>query len=173
MHLKARCGDVRYCALGRYIIVVMNGKCIVTLLAIALLMFAQPALARSGCCSHHDGVMSNGCGCNDGTPLSDKCAPYYTCSAGSVETAPVQIALPTAIPYVAPTAIPTPIPTRVIVRTPTSTPSPTPTAVPTVKPTRTPSATPIPMNDVAMPAPKSTHSGFWGFFLSLFGMSDR
>ena len=31
--------------------------------------------ARSGCCSHHDGVC--GCRCCDGTFLSATCAPYY------------------------------------------------------------------------------------------------
>lgn len=151
----------------------MNGKYVVTLMAIALLMFAQPALARSGCCSHHGGVMSSGCGCNDGTPLSDKCAPYYTCSAGTVETAPVQIVLPTAAPYIRPSAIPTALPTRVVVRIPTSTPSPTPTVVPTLIPTRTPTATPAPVDIAVVPAPKSSHSGFWGFFLSLLGMNDE
>ena len=54
-------------------------------LILALLLifsFSTPhmAEARSGCCSHHGGVMSNGCGCNDGTPLSATCAPYYSCS---------------------------------------------------------------------------------------------
>jgi hypothetical protein len=37
--------------------------------------------AKSGCCSHHDGVC--GCKCCDGTSLSAKCAPYYpNCSNG-------------------------------------------------------------------------------------------
>lgn len=38
------------------------------------------AEARSGCCSWHGGVRGDGCGCNDGTPLSSTCAPYYSCS---------------------------------------------------------------------------------------------
>lgn len=38
--------------------------------------------ARSGCCSWHGGVRSDGCGCNDGSALSATCAPYYSCSSG-------------------------------------------------------------------------------------------
>ncbi len=36
--------------------------------------------AKSGCCSWHGGVSSDGCGCNDGSSLSATCAPYYSCS---------------------------------------------------------------------------------------------
>ncbi len=39
------------------------------------LIFSKTSFARSGCCSYHGGVC--GCGCCDGTPLSDTCAPYY------------------------------------------------------------------------------------------------
>ncbi len=39
--------------------------------------------ARSGCCSHHGGVV--GCSCGDGTPLSAKCAPYYPSCNNSSE----------------------------------------------------------------------------------------
>ena len=48
-----------------------------------LLIVPNFVLARSGCCSHHGGVMSNGCGCNDGTALSSTCAPYYSCESSS------------------------------------------------------------------------------------------
>jgi hypothetical protein len=48
-------------------------------------LIAQPALARSGCCSHHGGVQVNGCGCNDGTSLSSTCAPYYVCTINQPE----------------------------------------------------------------------------------------
>jgi len=48
-----------------------------------LLLSSQTVLARSGCCSHHGGVRFDGCGCNDGTPLSAKCAPYYVCQNSS------------------------------------------------------------------------------------------
>ncbi len=54
------------------------------LLTLALLFLSsQITFARSGCCSHHGGVRFNGCGCNDGTPLSAKCAPYYVCQNSS------------------------------------------------------------------------------------------
>jgi len=56
-------------------------KIIIILLFISsFLCFVSIGEARSGCCSHHGGVQSNGCGCNDGTPLSATCAPYYSCS---------------------------------------------------------------------------------------------
>jgi len=73
--------------------------------------------ARSGCCSHHQGVC--GCGCCDGTPLSLTCAPYYPECSGGKQEAPVQREqiyypptiipklLPTNTPY--PTSTPTPI----------------------------------------------------------------
>lgn len=48
-------------------------------------IFATPVYARSGCCSHHGGVAVDGCSCNDGTPLSDTCAPYYNCSTETDE----------------------------------------------------------------------------------------
>ena len=44
-------------------------------LAVVGLLFPCVALARSGCCSHHGGVV--GCKCGDGTALSATCAPYY------------------------------------------------------------------------------------------------
>ncbi|HSW97341.1 MAG TPA: hypothetical protein VLF89_05955 [Candidatus Saccharimonadales bacterium] len=87
-------------------------------------MFTTSVDARSGCCSHHGGVC--GCGCCDGTSLSQTCAPYYPeCSSGSstVNTAPV---------YLASTS--TPIPTY----TPRPTYTPIPTNTPTLKPTRRP-----------------------------------
>lgn len=43
-----------------------------------LLVLAHSAQAQSGCCSSHGGVC--GCACCDGTPLSDRCAPYFPCS---------------------------------------------------------------------------------------------
>lgn len=46
--------------------------------------------ARQGCCSWHGGVC--GCGCCDGTPLSDTCAPYYPwCYQEEEPTTPPQI----------------------------------------------------------------------------------
>ena len=41
----------------------------------AVVIIPSTAYARSGCCSHHGGV--GACGCNDGTPFSATCAPYY------------------------------------------------------------------------------------------------
>lgn len=78
------------------------------------MIFVTHVDARSGCCSHHGGVC--GCGCCDGTSLSQTCAPYYPECTGSstTNTAPV---------YVVPTY--TPIPT--------DTPEPTFTPTPTQK----------------------------------------
>lgn len=56
---------------------------IITLVLLTLGILAQPTFARSGCCSYHDGVRSDGCGCNDGTSLSATCAPYYECTSFS------------------------------------------------------------------------------------------
>lgn len=53
------------------------------LIFLGLFLFINPNVvdARSGCCSWHGGVQASGCGCNDGTPLSATCAPYYSCTA--------------------------------------------------------------------------------------------
>lgn len=143
---------------------------ILLVLGIAFFIFAQPAFARSGCCSHHDGVMSNGCGCNDGTTLSDTCAPYYFCAAGKTEVAPIQTPLPTSTPYISPTTIPTRIPFRVITKVPTETSTPTLTLTPIA----TFTATPTPEKKTAsLTTPIPNHSGFWEFFLSLFGMNKK
>ncbi|MFA6391180.1 MAG: hypothetical protein WCW66_00310 [Patescibacteria group bacterium] len=61
-----------------------------------LLLPQYNADARSGCCSHHDGVC--GCGCCDGTPLSATCAPYYPECNGTEEEAETYTA-PTPITY--------------------------------------------------------------------------
>ena len=47
----------------------------ILLLLIFFFTTVLTAEAHRGCCSHHEGVC--GCQCCDGTPLSDKCAPYY------------------------------------------------------------------------------------------------
>ncbi len=87
-----------------------------TLLLLAIFLFVglQPVIARSGCCSHHGG------GCNDGTPLSDTCAPYYVCTANTNYQAPA----------VQSTEIPPTVPTKVA--PPTSTPTASPTPSPAV-----------------------------------------
>ncbi len=113
-----------------------------TVTLLLFLLAVQPVLARSGCCSHHDGVRSDGCGCNDGTPLSSTCAPYYSC-----QTAPVQELQQAAltVQYIPPTY--TPFPTAIPTRkpTPTNTPSPTLALTPTKKPVKTnPKPTPKP-----------------------------
>lgn len=151
----------------------LDSKAITIIPFIFLFFFVVlPVEARSGCCSHHGGVMSNGCGCNDGTPLSNTCAPYYSCSQGSsVESAPIVIE-PTATPYIpatraptrTPTRMPTKIPTRTPTEFPTKAPSPTLTASPTPEPTHVPASTPTPVNEVK----KVKHTGFWDFILSFF-----
>jgi len=88
-----------------------------------LFVLNMTVLARSGCCSYHNGVRADGCGCNDGTPLSSTCAPYYQCnSGGNINTAPAVQEI-----YIPPTNTPIPLPTW--------TPVPTYTPVPTNKPT--------------------------------------
>lgn len=129
----------------------------------SLLILAQPVLARSGCCSHHGGVMSNGCGCNDGTPLSSTCAPYYSCS---VEIIPTQkIVYPTSTPY----------PTRIPTLKPTLTPTPEPTATPTPTLTLTPSPT-VSLTNKVTTSPTSSnleeqkHESLWTKIINwLFG----
>lgn len=50
-------------------------------LAFALwLLTCVTAWGQSGCCSSHGGVC--GCACCDGTPLSDRCRPYFPCGGG-------------------------------------------------------------------------------------------
>lgn len=97
------------------------------LLIIVFLTLSPSIWARSGCCSHHEGVC--GCSCCDGTPLSSTCAPYYPeCSRTDPEPT---YSLPTSTPFIPPptfTTVPptnTPIPTA----TPTLTLSPTPDGV--------------------------------------------
>jgi len=57
-------------------------------LPLSLLAFnPNQATARRGCCSHHGGV--GNCQCNDGTPLSPTCAPYYPqCKKSSTSEKP-------------------------------------------------------------------------------------
>ena len=61
------------------------------------------AEAKSGCCSSHKGVRSDGCGCNDGTALSVTCAPYYSCTTykakPSIISCPVNSTLNNGICY--------------------------------------------------------------------------
>lgn len=109
-------------------------------LGFMVLTLAGTADARSGCCSHHLGVRADGCGCNDGTPLSDTCAPYYICTATQDNTSSSTTSNTNAYQpvYVVPTATPVP---------PTYTPIPLPTVTPTPKPT----STPVPTNNVVKP----------------------
>lgn len=59
---------------------------ILILTSVILLLFVSfnTVFARSGCCSHHGGVC--GCGCCDGSSLSNTCTPYYPeCSRPTVD----------------------------------------------------------------------------------------
>ncbi len=93
--------------------------------------------ARSGCCSHHDGVC--GCRCCDGSPLSAKCAPYYPSCNSRVVTQPTSTPRPITIPTKKPTITPTKIniltntPVFKITNTPTKTLASTTTSIPTAK----------------------------------------
>jgi hypothetical protein len=66
-------------------------KKIIFSLILSALIIPVIVSARSGCCSHHGGVQSSGCGCNDGTPLSATCAPYYSCIAPISQPKPIII----------------------------------------------------------------------------------
>ncbi len=80
-------------------------KFLLTLLIFASLLFTatQGVSARSGCCSHHDGVC--GCGCCDGSPLSNTCTPYYLeCSGGGAAKQVVRKPTATAKPTSQPTS---------------------------------------------------------------------
>lgn len=59
------------------------------ILSLFSFLLTTAVYARSGCCSYHEGVRADGCGCNDGTPLSSTCAPYYSCYAPQQNTAPI------------------------------------------------------------------------------------
>ena len=96
-----------------------------------LILLPKNTEARSGCCSHHNGVC--GCRCCDGSSLSATCAPYYP-SCGSTTTVktvqPTSVPRPTVVPTKKPTLTPTKIPT------PTNTPTPIITNTPTLEPTK-------------------------------------
>lgn len=115
---------------------------LVLFIALLLIISTQTAFAHSGCCSHHGGVQANGCGCNDGTPLSSTCAPYYTCNTTQSNTSTTTNSYQPV--YVAPTYTPVPLPpTYTPVPLPTATPTPETTAKPTPTPTSKPTPTPI------------------------------
>jgi hypothetical protein len=111
----------------------MKGFIKVFLVAIIFFASITSVFARSGCCSSHQGVRADGCGCNDGTSLSSTCAPYYTCSAPQQNTAPASNnSTDTINTYAAPYIPPTDTPTLI----PTNTPTPALTPTPTQKPIR-------------------------------------
>jgi hypothetical protein len=140
----------------------------VVLAFIFFFILVPVVFARSGCCSHHDGVKADGCGCNDGTPLSSTCAPYYTCTSSSNNYVPVQqtqqIVYPTSTSaYVKPTNTPIP-PTDTPIPTSTTKPTTTSKSTITTKPTQafTPTAavkpTEKPTPTTPTPTPKES---FW------------
>jgi hypothetical protein len=153
---------------------------LVGLFFILIFLIIVPSVqARSGCCSYHGGV--GNCQCNDGTPLSSTCAPYYPeCSSGNV-AAPVistpVVTQPTSVPTIKPVIISTTKPVAKVTIKPTlkptikpkvtSSPSPTPTSNPSFSPSPTPISTIQPTTSVQSQPKKS--SGFWGWLFSLFG----
>lgn len=135
---------------------------------LALLPLLAPGMtyARQGCCSHHGGVSTDGCGCNDGTPLSATCRPYYTCTAGSSgATAVEQVSLPTAVPTHVPTRVPTRIPMKALHFnfTPSRVLSQVPTKRPMPKPTKV-----VPSPKVAQVADTHPRGGFLDWLFTLF-----
>ncbi len=85
----------------------MKQLIILVSIVILLALTTTSIYARQGCCSHHGGVSSDGCGCNDGTPLSDTCAPYYVCTTNTNNQAPVVqgTEVPTSVPTTVPTEV--------------------------------------------------------------------
>lgn len=154
-------------------------------------LFNPPSIeARSGCCSHHGGVV--GCGCGDGTPLSSTCAPYYPECSGSkpieVEEEPVYvppvIVKPVPTPVVkksvvipSPKPTPTPKPSPKASPTPKASPSPSispsasasATPVASIEPTESPTPLPSPAEQKVDTKAETQSSGFWGWFKHLFG----
>lgn len=131
------------------------------LLPLLLLSLFLPKIveARSGCCSHHGGVC--GCGCCDGTALSNTCAPYYPSCSEPVYVAPVATQKPsTPRPTIKPISTPTQAPTAYPIAT--TTPSIAPTNTPEVKGLSTiePTPTPKPLNGIEA----VTSFGSLGFF---------
>jgi len=55
---------------------------------VVVLLTTTPVSARQGCCSWHGGVCA--CQCCDGSPLSDKCAPYYPECQGTSKSSELQ-----------------------------------------------------------------------------------
>jgi len=125
----------------------MKSFLVITGILSFLLIMTTPAFAHSGCCSHHGGV--SGCGCADGTPLSNTCAPYYPeCSntGASQQSAPATqtyVPPPTAVPTFRPYPTITPKPTakplvkkKIVKHTVKRKQTPTPTRMPTPTPTK-------------------------------------
>ncbi len=133
------------------------------LMATLFFSIAPHVDARSGCCSQHGGVRADGCACNDGSSLSAKCAPYYSCTAAE----PVQ--KKNIIKPIYPTATKTPIKLQVKPTMKKTKLTPTPTVfleTPTIKPTSK-AQKPITLQKDT----QQKQSGFLNFFLSLFGMN--
>jgi len=123
-------------------------------------LFLQPLKveARSGCCSHHDGVC--GCECCDGTALSSTCAPYYPeCNSIPIIIQPTSVPKPTIIPTKKPTLVPTKV----------STPTPKPTTIEEISPTTQPPV--LNETDIKKPTePTKTSDTILGFsILGLIG----
>lgn len=155
------------------------------------LLYIPPSIeARSGCCSHHGGVV--GCGCGDGTPLSSTCAPYYPeCSSDTRDVEKPSYVAPATVKPVPSPVLKKPVVVTSPQSTPTTKPSPTSKAVtsakaspsPLVNPTASASATPVatiepspllvqsvaPSDQKAVEAKTGTQSsGFWGWVKHLF-----
>lgn len=130
-----------------------------TTTALVVFLFSTPILAKSGCCSSHDGVCC-GCGaqangrviCNDGwTESSCYYSEMVKCggsSGGSGDNTDPPIATPAPI-YVPPTSTPVSRPTTTPTPIPTSKPTPINTPIPTETPV--PTLTPTPVSVVSTP----------------------
>ncbi len=120
-------------------------KLALILALVIFFLFPNTSLAKSGCCSWHDGV----CGCSGGRQLccDGTLSPSCTCSyvAPVVTTAPVKTSAQTPKPTIISTITPivTPTPTIQLTSTPTLTPSSKPTQTSTLTPTLNPILTTI------------------------------
>lgn len=145
-------------------------KTLSVFLFFSLIFLPKNIEARSGCCSHHDGVC--GCRCCDGSSLSSTCAPYYpSCNSVPVVTQPTSTPRPTATPTKKPTLAPTKTPTSI--NTPTliitNTPTLEPTNIEEISPTSTPQPQVLGETDTNKPTePVKTSDTILGF--SILGL---
>ncbi len=142
----------------------MKSLGIIFLVFFYLILPLQIIQARSGCCSHHEGVC--GCGCCDGSPLSSTCRPYYPeCSQAPVKVMPTTA--PKTILQVYPTITQYPTKKPTIATKSTITPSKITEPTATILPTNIPVITPA--IDLLLPQNEENLTLFQKILQFLFG----